>query len=129
VLFRSSESIAQAIETWGLKAGEIFVPKIPSMKMVDLARAVAPELEQHIVGIRPGEKLHEVMITADDGRGTLELDDRYVIAPAFPFWTDQHLNINGARPVREGFSYTSDANDEWLDDATLAQMMAGDAHD
>ena len=75
------------------------------------------------IGIRPGEKLHEVMITVDDARMTLELEDRYVIAPAFPFWTADHLNISGAMPVAEGFSYSSDGNKEWLKAQALNAML------
>lgn len=106
-----------------MKGGEIFVPKIASMKMTDLAMVLAPGLEQEIVGIRPGEKLHEVMITVDDARMTVELDDRYVIAPSFPFWTGEHLNISGAKPVAEGFSYSSDGNEEWLSPEALHAML------
>ena len=106
-----------------MHGGEIFVPKIPSMKLSDLASAIAPGLAQETIGIRPGEKLHEVMITADDARLTVELDDRYVIAPAFPFWSGDHLQISGARPVSEGFSYSSDGNKEWLGAEALNDML------
>jgi UDP-N-acetylglucosamine 4,6-dehydratase len=106
-----------------MQGGEIFVPKIPSMKIADLATAMAPNVEQEIIGIRPGEKLHEIMITVDDARMTLEIDDRYIITPAFPFWTDTHLQISGATPVAEGFAYSSDGNKEWLSPAVLADML------
>jgi len=106
-----------------MEGGEIFVPKIPSMKMTDLATAMAPNMAQEVIGIRPGEKLHEVMITADDARVTLELEDRYVIAPAFPFWTANHLNIAGATPAADGFIYASDTNKEWLTPAALNEML------
>jgi UDP-N-acetylglucosamine 4,6-dehydratase len=102
-----------------MKGGEIFVPKIPSMRIVDLARAIAPSLSHEIVGIRPGEKLHEVMITEDDARLTVELDDRYVICPTLPGWTAAHLDRFGARPVSEGFRYSSDRNQEWLEGAAI----------
>ena len=107
-----------------MQGGEIFVPKIPSMKVADLASAMAPGMAQETIGIRPGEKLHEVMITVDDARLTLELDDRYVIAPAFPFWAADHLHINGARPVAEGFSYSSESNREWLKADALLEMLS-----
>ncbi len=107
-----------------MHGGEIFVPKIPSMKIVDLALAMAPDLRHRIVGIRPGEKLHEVLITTDDARTTIELGDRYVIEPAFAFWSREPYAANGAEPVPEGFSYTSDGNDAWLDKEALQQLMA-----
>jgi len=106
-----------------MEGGEIFVPKIPSMKMVDLATAIAPGVPHEIVGIRPGEKLHEVMITSDDARNTLELEDRYVIAPAFPFWTRDHLDRNGAARVADEFRYASDGNSEWLTAESLGRML------
>lgn len=107
-----------------MQGGEIFVPKIPSMNLGDLARAVAPGLPHNIVGIRPGEKLHEVMISEDDSRSTLELDDRYVICPILNDWNGVHLEKLGARPAPEGFRYSSDRNSEWLDATGLAQLTA-----
>jgi UDP-N-acetylglucosamine 4,6-dehydratase/5-epimerase len=118
------QGVSFVISSLGLmQGGEIFVPKIPSMKVADLATAMAPGLAQEIIGIRPGEKLHEIMITVDDARMTLEIDDRYIIAPAFPFWTDTHLQIKGAMPVAEGFAYSSDGNKEWLSPAELSEML------
>lgn len=105
-----------------MRGGEIFVPKIPSMKVVDVATAVAPGLPQRIIGIRPGEKLHEVMITEDDARSTLELDDRFVICPPSLDWERDHLRAAGGKPVTEGFRYSSDANAEWLDAETLLEL-------
>lgn len=117
-----SQGVNFVVSSLGMmKGGEIFVPKIPSMSMVDLARAMAPKLSHTIIGIRPGEKLHEVMITVDDARTTLDLDDRYVIEPAFPFWTNSHLAANPVRKVPEGFRYSSEDNPEWL----TAEQMAG----
>jgi UDP-N-acetylglucosamine 4,6-dehydratase len=107
-----------------MEGGEIFVPKIPSMRMVDLAKAVAPGLEQRIVGIRPGEKLHEVMITADDARMTVELPDCYVIQPAITFWRSEQAGLPGAKKVAEDFSYTSDNNSQWLDASALNKLLA-----
>lgn len=95
-----------------MRGGEIFVPKIPSMKVVDLAKAIAPEAEIEIIGIRPGEKLHEAMITEDDARHTIEFDNYYVITPEFP-WCPQEY-IKQGRTLPEGFKYTSDTNTEWL---------------
>ncbi len=107
-----------------MKGGEIFVPKIPSMNIAELASSVAPGLPHEVVGIRPGEKLHEVMISEDDARVTLELDDRYVICPNFVDWSNAHLLAFGARPVAEGFRYSSDRNTEWLDAAGLSGLMS-----
>jgi UDP-N-acetylglucosamine 4,6-dehydratase len=106
-----------------MRGGEIFVPKIPSMKIVDLAHAVAPGLPHEIVGIRPGEKLHEVMITEDDAHMTVQFDDRYAICPAIRGWKRDHLNAVGARPVADGFRYSSDQNAEWLDGRSLINMI------
>ncbi|PWB59730.1 MAG: UDP-N-acetylglucosamine 4,6-dehydratase (inverting) [Bradyrhizobiaceae bacterium] len=106
-----------------MAGGEIFVPKIPSMRIVDLARIIAPQLPHQTVGIRPGEKLHEIMVTEDDARMTVELDDRYVICPVNPGWTRDHLARLGAKPVAEGFSYASDRNSEWLDHAGLTRLI------
>ena len=98
-----------------MQGGEIFVPKIPSMRMVDVATALAPHLPHRVVGIRPGEKLHEVMVTEDDSRQTYELPDRYVIEPAFSWWTHDSYSRLGARLVPDGFRYTSDTNTDWLE--------------
>lgn len=92
--------------------GEIFVPKIPSMKVTDLAKAIAPECEIEIIGIRPGEKLHEAMIMEDDARHTVEFDDYYVIQPELAWWSQGKLK--GGRALTGGFAYTSDNNTEWL---------------
>lgn len=107
-----------------MQGGEIFVPKIPSMRMTDLAHAMAPDLPLKIIGIRPGEKLHEVMVPDDDARQTFELPDRYVIEPAFAFWTHEAYERLGARAVPEGFRYASDTNDDWLDGPRLARLLA-----
>jgi UDP-N-acetylglucosamine 4,6-dehydratase/5-epimerase len=107
-----------------MRGGEIFVPKIPSMKIVDVARAVAPDLPHQIVGIRPGEKLHEVMITEDDARMTLELADRYVICPPKADYSTASLLAAGAAPVAEGFRYSSETNEEWLPGSDLAALVA-----
>jgi UDP-N-acetylglucosamine 4,6-dehydratase len=106
-----------------MHGGEIFVPKIPSMRLVDLARAIAPECRLEIVGIRPGEKLHEVMIPADESRNTFEYDTHYVIAPAFHEWSTFDFRSNGGRPVADGFIYASDANDHQLTVDELRDMI------
>ena len=103
-----------------MEGGEIFVPKIPSMRIVDLARCMAPDLPHKLVGIRPGEKLHEVMIPEDDGRSTVEIEDRYVIQPAFPWWSSRS---NGAQAVPADFRYASDCNEEWLNGEGMLALL------
>ncbi len=101
--------------------GEIFVPKIPSMKVTDLAKAIGPECEIEVIGIRPGEKLHEAMIMEDDARHTLEFDTYYVIQPEFSWW---HADkFEGGIPLPDGFAYTSDNNKEWLNIRDLKNMI------
>lgn len=107
-----------------MHGGEIFVPKIPSMRATDLARTMAPDLAHRIIGIRPGEKLHEVMITEDDARTTLELEDRYVVEPAFALWSREPYPGDGAKRVEEDFRYASDTNSEWLDAEGIRAYLA-----
>ncbi len=95
-----------------MKGGEIFVPKIPSMNIMDLAKAIAPGCKTKIVGIRPGEKLHEVMISSDDARNTKELPNCYVIKPAFHWWDENNHNIG--KPVKDNFVYSSNTNPRQL---------------
>lgn len=103
--------------------GEIFVPKIPSMRIVDLAKALAPDLTYHVVGIRPGEKLHEVMISEDDSRTAIELADRYVIEPMLEFWRGGDYKELEGKPVPENFRYSSDTNDEWVSIDGLGDLL------
>ena len=107
-----------------MEGGEIFVPKIPSMRIVDLATAMAPHLPHRVVGIRPGEKLHEVMVTEDDARNTFDLGDRYVIEPAFIFSSDRRRISDGVKPVPENFRYASETNTQWLDTAGLRAILS-----
>jgi len=107
--------------------GEIFVPKIPSVKITDLAKAIAPECEIEITGIRPGEKLHEVMVPEDDSRNTLELDNFFLIQPQYHWWNkDYYLNINGqkSKPCADGFRYSSEINTHWLSSDELKILVA-----
>jgi UDP-N-acetylglucosamine 4,6-dehydratase len=110
-----------------MQGGEIFIPKIPSMKITDLAEALAPGIPTKVIGIRPGEKLHEVMCPKDDYHLTLEFPDHYVITPTIQFTSkvDFQLNALGAKgvPVPEGFEYSSDQNTEWLSPVKLMQML------
>lgn len=108
-----------------MKGGEIWVPRIPSMKITDLARVIAPQCRQEVVGIRPGEKLHELLISADDGRQTLQYRDHFVIQPAFKWWDAARHPRRGGKPCPDGFYFGSDNNTHWLDDATTARMIAG----
>lgn len=97
-----------------MHGGEIFVPKIPSVKVVDLATAMAPGLPQKVIGVRPGEKLHEIMCPADDSHLTLEFDDHFVIRPTIQFAGNNEFSVNGlgeiGRPVEQGFEYHSGRN-------------------
>ena len=109
-----------------MHGGEIFVPKIPSVRVVDLATAMAPDLPQKIVGIRPGEKLHEVMCPADDSHLTLEFDDHYVITPTISFtgpvdFTKNQLGETG-RAVESGFEFHSGTNPNFLNIDEIASM-------
>ena len=106
-----------------MHGGEIFVPKIPSMKLVDMALALAPGCETRYVGIRPGEKLHEVLVSEDEARNTLELDDMFVIQPAHAWWKQE--NWKDARPLPDGFRYASDNNPHWMDSEELLGLVQG----
>jgi UDP-N-acetylglucosamine 4,6-dehydratase len=104
-----------------MQGGEIFVPKIPSMKLIDLVKAVAPGCRTEIVGIRAGEKLHEVLISEDEARQTLELDDYYVVQPMHPWWVPGRWAH--VRRVPDGFRFTSDTNARWLQADDLARLV------
>lgn len=110
-----------------MQGGELFVPKIPSARIVDLATALAPDLPQRQVGIRPGEKLHEMMISRDDSPHTLEFAHHYVIAPALSFNQPCDYSLDGlgeqGHPVEPGFEYLSDSNPDYLDVAALRQLV------
>jgi UDP-N-acetylglucosamine 4,6-dehydratase len=117
-LDRAVEMVFEALDS--MEGGEIFVPKIPSMRIVDLAKALAPEAETEIVGIRPGEKLHEEMISASDARRTLDRETHYVILPEIA--VEIGRAVDGV-PVPANFRYSSDENDDWLDEAQLRAML------
>ena len=107
-----------------MHGGEIYVPKLPSVRITDLARALAPQLPQRIVGIRPGEKLHEIMCPADDSHLTLEFDDHFVIRPTITFTSrnndfDTNALGEGGQPVEIGFEYNSGNNDQFLDETEI----------
>jgi UDP-N-acetylglucosamine 4,6-dehydratase len=108
----------------GMRGGEIFVPKIPSMKVTDVAEVVAPGCRHEIIGIRPGEKLHEIMITPDDALNTAEFERHFVIQPAAHWWDRKaYLKLAGAKPVAEDFQYSSDRNAGWLSRPQLAEIL------
>lgn len=106
-----------------MKGGEIYIPKIPSMRVIDMADVIAPDVSRKIIGIRPGEKLHETLLTEDESRHSLEFDDRYVIEPEFPFWTEVNQLLGGV-PVKYK-AYTSDTNSWWLTKEELQNILSG----
>jgi UDP-N-acetylglucosamine 4,6-dehydratase len=114
-----------------MTGGEIFIPRIPSMRITDLARAMAPHLPTRVVGIRPGEKLHEVLITDSEAPHTFvnRATGHFVITPSFRGWVAVAPEIGDGEldPVADGFCYSSDQNDQWLDEPTLQHFLAGDA--
>lgn len=105
-----------------MQGGEVFVPKIPSMKMTDLAKAIAPGAQIRYIGIRPGEKLHEVLISEDEARSTVELADMFVVQPQAALWFGYDWSEKGT-PLAEGFHYASDNNTEWLTVADIQAMV------
>jgi UDP-N-acetylglucosamine 4,6-dehydratase len=106
-----------------MHGGEVFVPKIPSMKIVDLARAIAPGIELEVVGIRPGEKLHEVLISEDESRSTVEMEEMYVVQPSVISWFGHDWQSEG-RGLPAGFRFGSDNNPHWLNVSQIREMIA-----
>ncbi|NMC15268.1 MAG: UDP-N-acetylglucosamine 4,6-dehydratase (inverting) [Chloroflexi bacterium] len=106
-----------------MQGGEVFVPKIPSMNMMDLAKAVAPEAQVDIIGIRPGEKLHETLISEDEARTTVELPDMFVVQPASAMWFGRAWEKQG-KALPDGFRYSSNTNTDWLDLDRINEMIA-----
>jgi len=104
-----------------MKGGEIFIPNISSMKIMDLAEAIAPDVEKKIIGIRPGEKIHEILLTEDEARHSKKFDDCYVIEPEHSFWDINSLDEG--KPLPEGFRYTSDDNDKWYSKKDLKKII------
>ncbi len=122
-------SLEQGVElVWhafaDMVGGEIYVKKIPSMKVTNIARVVAPDARHEIVGIRPGEKLHEQMIGSEDAAYTYEYDKYFKILPAINEWATDPARIKGGRKVAEDFSYTSDLNMDWMSEEALANWIA-----
>lgn len=104
-----------------MKGGEIFIPKIPSMKIIDLAKVIAPGVKVKETGIRPGEKLDEVLLTKEEARHTKEFDSHFVIEPEFPFWDEN--NHKGGNSLESDFEYSSVSNKEWLTDEQLKKVL------
>jgi UDP-N-acetylglucosamine 4,6-dehydratase len=105
-----------------MQGGEVFVPKIPSTHIIDLAKAIAPEAEIEYIGIRPGEKVHEVLISEDEARHTLELDDMFVVEPSGALWFGHAWREEGKK-LPGGFRYTSDSNEDWLDEVQIRELV------
>ncbi len=125
-------SLEQGVElVWhafeDMVGGEIYVKKIPSMRVTDVATAVAPEAEQKIIGIRPGEKLHEQMIGQEDAFYTYEYEEHFKILPAIHNWSTDEARISGGKKAPEGFVYASDNNTEWMSVDELRQWMSANA--
>ena len=109
--------------TEAMRGGEVFVPKIPSTRIIDLARVIAPDAELDVIGIRPGEKLHEVLIHEDEARSTVELDDMFVVMPTAELWFGHEWqNMGSALP--EGYRYTSETNQQWLSNEQIQEIIA-----
>ena len=107
-----------------MNGGEIFIPKIPSMNITDLAEAIAPGAKQKIIGIRPGEKIHEILLTEDEARHAREFDTYFVIEPEHPFWTAER-RIKGGKSLSPEFRYTSENNSRWLTQQELQSILKG----
>lgn len=111
--------VVQCIER--MHGGEVFVPRIPSMRMIDLAKAIGPDCRIERIGIRPGEKLHEALVSRDEAQYTVALEDTYIIQPAHPWW-DPKIWEDGEK-LPEGFEYSSNENDRWMSDEELNAMI------
>jgi UDP-N-acetylglucosamine 4,6-dehydratase (inverting) len=104
-----------------MKGGEIFIPKIPSMKIMDLADVIAPDAKKEVIGIRPGEKIHEILLTEDEAKHSREFNNYFAIEPEHPFW-DKH-KMSGGKTLQPDFRYTSNNNDKWLTKKELMEII------
>jgi UDP-N-acetylglucosamine 4,6-dehydratase len=115
-----------------MQGGEIFVPKIPSVKVTDLAQAMAPNLSQYIIGIRPGEKVHEIMCPSDSSHLTLEFEDHYVIMPTIEFSVAKDYRVNrcgeSGKAVGDSFEYNSGTNSHFLSIAEIAAINSAEGY-
>jgi UDP-N-acetylglucosamine 4,6-dehydratase len=112
--------VLRCLET--MHGGEVFVPKIPSMNIMDLVAAIAPDCQGQFNGVRPGEKIHELLVSPDEARQTLEFPDMFVIQPAHNWWNQG--NWTEGQPLPDGFSYGSNSNSDWLSVEALREMVA-----
>lgn len=106
-----------------MHGGEVFVPKIPSTKLIDLAKVIAPDADLEVIGIRPGEKLHEVLIHEDEARSTVELEDMFIVQPTTELWFGHDWQVKG-HYLPDGYRYASDTNPDWLTIEQIRQMVA-----
>lgn len=106
-----------------MHGGEVFVPKIPSTRIADLAKVIAPDAQLEVIGIRPGEKLHEVLINEDEARSTVELEDMFVVQPTAALWFGRDWQDRG-RPLEDGFRYTSETNPHWLTVDQIRELIS-----
>ncbi|MCP4264232.1 MAG: UDP-N-acetylglucosamine 4,6-dehydratase (inverting) [Candidatus Brocadiaceae bacterium] len=120
-LEKGVEFVLECLER--MVGGELFVPKIPSMNIMDLVKVIAPDCKTKVVGIRPGEKLHEIMVPGDDARNTIEFEDYYLIKPDFAFFELRFNDNNGGKPVPENFEYNSGTNSCWLTVEELKEIL------
>lgn len=104
-----------------MQGGEVFIPRFPSMKVTDLAEVIAPEAEKRVIGIRPGEKINEILLTEEEARHARDFGNYFIIEPEHPFWS--HDNLEGGNSLPEGFRYTSDSNSQWLTKEQLKKMV------
>ncbi len=104
-----------------MKGGEVFIPKIPSMKVIDLADTIAPEAKKEIIGIRPGEKINEILLTEEEARHAKEFNNFFVVEPEHPFWYQN--NLKEGKTLLDGFRFTSDSNGWWLTKEELKKMI------
>jgi len=109
--------------TEAMYGGEVFIPKIPSTRIVDLARIIAPDAELEVIGIRPGEKLHEVLLHEEEARSSVELKDMFVVQPVAALWFGKEWEKEGSQ-LPEGFRYSSDKNPEWLSESQIREIVA-----
>ncbi len=121
-LNEGADLVLHALENaWG---GEIFVPKIPSYNILDVAKAIGPKCNHKIIGIRPGEKIHEEMITASDSYNSYDIGNYFVILPTVPrFSLNEYIQEHNAKKLKEGFSYTSDKNDYWINTEEIRKLI------
>jgi len=110
--------VIRCIDT--MRGGEVFVPKIPSMNIMDLVKAIAPDCKVDYIGVRPGEKLHEVLLSEDESRHALDIGDLYVIQPIYNWWQEEKQY--SGKPLPEGFRYASNTNSQWLSVDELREL-------